>query len=106
MRAHWGAPQLGLLTHGRKPSVLTKMAAAILVFWLHVKNVQKGMFFCDSARSPHRTAKTQPGVLSPSALEGAPGGDPHRSAIAERHVRISIRVLGVSARPKAGKPEE
>ena len=32
---------------------------------------------------------------SPSAPEGAPGGDPFRSAIAERHVRISIRVLGV-----------
>ena len=30
---------------------------AILVFWLHVKNVQKGMFLSDSARLPHRTAK-------------------------------------------------
>ena len=28
-----------------------------LLFGLHVKNVQKGIFFCDSARSPHRTAK-------------------------------------------------
>ena len=36
------------------------------------------------------------GVPSPSAPEGAPGGGPFRSAIAERHVRISIRVAGVS----------
>ena len=39
--------------------------------------------------------QTQPGVPSPSAPEGAPGGDGARSAIAEHHVRISIRVLGV-----------
>ena len=40
---------------------------AILVFWLHVKkmvkNVQKGIFFSDSARSPHRTAKPSRGCL-------------------------------------------
>ena len=33
------------------------------VFWLHVKNVQKGMFLSDSARSPHRTAKPSRGCL-------------------------------------------
>ena len=36
---------------------------AIWVFWLHVKNVQKGMFLNDSARSPHRTAKPSQGCL-------------------------------------------
>ena len=45
-----------------------------------------------------RHHQTQPGVSSPSAPESAPGGGPFRSAIAERHVRISIRVLGVCNR--------
>ena len=34
------------------------------------------------------------------APEGAPGGDGFRSAIAKRHVRISIRVVGVSTTPQ------
>ena len=59
------------------------------------KKRTKRHVFCDSARSPHRTAKPSR-VPSPSAPEGATGGDPFRSAIAERHVRLSIRVPGVS----------
>ena len=39
----------------------------ILIFWLDVKktlkNVQKGMFFGYSVRSPHRTAKPSRGCL-------------------------------------------
>ena len=49
---------------------------AILVFWLHVekmvKNVQKGMFFNDSARSPHRTAKPSRGCLPLAHLRALP----------------------------------
>ena len=49
------------------------------------------------AREDRRIAPPNPaeGVPSPSAPEGAPGGGQFRSAIAERHVRIFIRVVGV-----------
>ena len=89
------------------------LACAILpvAFWLHVKNAQKGMLFCDSARSLQIAAshrQTQSGVPSPSApegaMEGAPGGDLAKPVIAERHVRLSIRVLEVSDHPCAGLP--
>ena len=35
----------------------------ILIFWLDVKKVQKGMFFGFSVRSPHRTTKPSRGWL-------------------------------------------
>ena len=57
-----GCPVARLAQTWPKPSVLTKMAP-FWVFWLHVKNAQKGMFFSDSARSPHRTAKPSRGCL-------------------------------------------
>ena len=67
--AHWGAPSLSLLHHGCKPSILTKRRHFERCFGLHVKKRTKGMVFCCSVRSPHRTTKpswgrdAQPGLM-------------------------------------------
>ena len=69
-----------------------------------VKTYKKACFFSDSARSPHRTAKPSWERPPPSVPEGAPGGGLFRSAIAERHVRISIQVVGVCERGGRFRP--
>ena len=68
---------------------------AILTFWLQVKKRPKRHVFSVQREMAASHRQPQPGVPSPSAPEGAPGGDGFRMAIAERNVRISIRVLGV-----------
>ena len=46
---------------------------AILVFWLYVKKrTKRHVFFCDSARSPHRTTKPSRGRLCVYKTKGNP----------------------------------
>ena len=62
------------------------------------KRTESHVFVCDKRGIAASHRQTQPGVPSPSAPE-APGGGPFKSAIAERHVRISIRMLALREFP-------
>ena len=64
MGAHWSAPQLSWLKHGRKPSILTKIASNYCLFGLHVEKRTKRHVFSlwrDVAASRHQA---KPGLAS------------------------------------------
>ena len=87
-----------MLKHGRKKTFGINENGAILIFFgCTRKNVQKGIFFLHSTRSPHRTAKLSRGcfpLAHPRALPAVMVSD-RRSASAMYEFPFECRGPGV-----------